>query len=158
MLGILLRPVLFLLKLPFLLGRASKPALDRVVSKEGFTYGDTRKEGDKTILPLGYHPPDGEFELIADLELTSEYICLRPVNGWTQSALSILGALVPEAVRFLPGREREVKPVLQDADEPSEPVLQDADEPSEPALQDADEPPESGNEADLHGMGDQSAR
>ena len=131
MLGILLRPVVFLLKLPFLLGRASRPALDRIVSKEGFTYGETRKEGDGTIVPLGYHPTGGEFELIADLEVTSEYICLRPVNGWTQSAMSILGALVPEAARFLPSREREAKPALQDAEEPSEPALQDAEEPSE---------------------------
>ena len=118
MLGILLRPVVFLLKLPFLLGKASKPALERVANREGFTYGESRKEGDKTIVPLGHHPPDGEFELIADLELTSEYICLRPVNGWTQGALAILGALVPEAARFLPGREREAKPVAaQDTDD-----------------------------------------
>ena len=57
MLGVLLRPVVFLLKLPFLLGRASKPALERVANREGFTYGDTRKEGDKTIVPLGTTRP-----------------------------------------------------------------------------------------------------
>lgn len=117
MLGILLRPVVFLLKLPFLLGKASKPALERVANREGFTYGETRKDGDKTIVPLGHHPAGGEFELIAELEMTSEYICLRPVNGWTQGALAILSALVPEAARFLPGREREEKPALQDAEE-----------------------------------------
>ena len=117
MLGVLLRPVVFLLKLPFLLGKASRPALERVANREGFTYGETRKEGDRTIVPLGHHPAGGEFELIADLEVTSEYICLRPVNGWTQGALAILGALVPEAARFLPGREREEKPALQDGDE-----------------------------------------
>ena len=121
MLGVLLRPILFLLKLPFLLGKASKPALERVASREGFTYGETRKEGDKTVVPLGHHPAGGEFELIADLEVTSEYICLRPVNGWTQSALAILGALVPDAARFLPNREREAKPALPDAELPSEP-------------------------------------
>ena len=121
MLGVLLRPVVFLLKLPFLLGKASKPALERVASREGFTYGETRKEGDKTIVPLGHHPAGGEFELIADLEVTAEYICLRPVNGWTQGALSVLGALVPDAARFLPNREREEKPAVQDAEEPSGP-------------------------------------
>ncbi len=120
MLGILLRPVVFLLKLPFLLGKASKPALERVANREGFTYGETRKEGDRTIVPLGYHPARGAFELIADLEVTPEYICLRPVNGWTQGALAILGALVPDAARFLPGREREERPVLQDTEEPSQ--------------------------------------
>ncbi|MDE2837988.1 MAG: hypothetical protein OXL97_10860 [Chloroflexota bacterium] len=117
MLGILLRPVVFLLKLPFLLGKASKPALERVANREGFTYGETRKEGDRTIVPLGHHPAGGEFELIAELEMTPEYICLRPVNGWTQGALAILGALVPEAARFLPGREREEKPALQETEE-----------------------------------------
>lgn len=127
MLGILLRPVVFLIKLPFLLGQASRPALERVANREGFTYGETRKEGDKTIVPLGHHPPDGEFELIADLEVTSEYIALRPVNGWTQSALAILGTLVPDAARFLPGREREAKPALPDVEEPA---LQDAEVPS----------------------------
>jgi hypothetical protein len=110
MLGILLRPIVFLLKLPFLLGKASKPAIDRVVSREGFTYGETRKEGDKTIVPLGHHPAGGEFELIANLEITPEYICLRPVDGWTQSALAIAGALAPETVaRLLPGHERKAE-------------------------------------------------
>ena len=121
MLGIVLRPVVFLLKLPFLVGRASKPALERVANREGFTYGETRKEGDKTIVPLGHHPAGGEFELLADLEVTSEYICLRPVNGWTQSALAILGVLVPDAARFLPGREREEKPTLLDTAEAPQP-------------------------------------
>ena len=121
MLGVLLRPVVFLLKLPFLLGKASRPALERVANREGFTYGETRKEGDKTIVPLGHHPPGGEFELLADLEVTSEYICLRPVSGWTQGALSVLGVLVPDAARFLPGREREEKPALPDAEDSSEP-------------------------------------
>lgn len=121
MLGILLRPIVFLLKLPFLLGKASKPALDRVVSREGFTYGETRKEGDKTIVPLGHHPAGGEFELIANLEVTPEYICLRPVDGWTQSALAIAGALAPEAVaRLLPGHERERKVELQEPQESPE--------------------------------------
>lgn len=124
MLGILLRPIVLLLKLPFVLGKASKPALARVASREGFTYGETHKEGDVTVVPLGYHPHDGEFELIANLEVTSEYICLRPVNGWTQGALTILGALVPDAARFLPGHEREAKPALEDA----APVLEDAEE------------------------------
>lgn len=121
MLGILLRPIVFLLKLPFLLGKASKPALDRVVSREGFTYGETRKEGDKTIVPLGHHPAGGEFELIANLEVTPEYICLRPVDGWTQSALAIAGALAPEAVaRLLPGHERERRAELQEPRESPE--------------------------------------
>ena len=145
MLGILLRPLLFLLKLPFLLGRASKPALERVANKEGFTYGETRKEGDKTIVPLGYHPTDGEFELIADLELTSEYISLRPVNGWTQSALAVLGSLVPEAARFLPGREPAREPVREPARElVREPIREPVREPEvEPGLEDAKDPSES---------------
>ena len=117
MLGILLRPIVFLFKLPFLLGKASKPAIDRVVSREGFTYGETRKEGDKTIVPLGHHPAGGEFELFAELEVTPEYICLRPVNGWTQGALAILGTLVPDAARFLPGRERESRAELPEVPE-----------------------------------------
>ena len=137
MLGILLRPVVFLLKLPFVVGKASKPALERVANREGFTYGETRKEGDKTIVPLGHHPTGGEFERIADLELTSEYICLRPVNGWTQGALAILGALVPEAARFLPGRERQEQPTLQEAEET--PTPQEAEE--TPAPQEAEETP-----------------
>ena len=121
MLGLLLRPIVLLLKLPFVLGRASKPAIDRVVSREGFTYGETRKEGDKTIVPLGHHPAGGEFELIANLEITPEYICLRPVDGWTQSALAIAGALAPETVaRLLPGHERERKAELQVPQESSE--------------------------------------
>ncbi len=124
MLGIVLRPIVFLLKLPFLVGKASKPALERVANREGFTYGETRKEGDRTIVPLGHHPAGGEFELLADLEVTSEYICLRPVNGWTQGALAILGVLVPDAARFLPGREREEKPALQDAEETPQPDAQ----------------------------------
>ena len=121
MLGILLRPIVFLLKLPFLLGKASKPAFDRVVSREGFTYGETRKEGDKTIVPLGHHPVGGDFELIANLEVTPEYICLRPVDGWTQGALTIAGALAPESIaRLIPGHEREQKAGLQEPRESPE--------------------------------------
>lgn len=124
MLGILLRPIVFLFKLPFLLGKASKPAIDRVVSREGFTYGETRKEGDKTIVPLGHHPAGGEFELIAHLEVTPEYVCLRPVNGWTQSALAIAGALAPESIaRLIPGHEREPKAEL-----PQAPAAQESSE------------------------------
>ena len=133
MLGILLRPIVLLLKLPFLLGRVSKPALERAANREGFTYGETRKEGGKTIVPLGHHPPGGEFELIADLEVTSEYITLRPINGWSQSALMILGTLVPDAARFLPGREpareRPVEPALERL---VEPALEAAEDPLNP--------------------------
>ena len=156
MLGILLRPVVFLLKLPFLLGRASKPALERVANREGFTYGESRREGDKTIVPLGYHPPDGEFELIADLELTSEYICLRPVNGWTQGALAILGALVPEAARFLPGREREARPAApRDADDaPSSPDGESDAPPSPDGDSDAPPSPDGDSDAPLSDDGE----
>ena len=120
MLGILLRPVVLLLKVPFVLGRASKPALARVANREGFTYGETRKEGEKTIVPLGHHPADGEFELIAELEVTAEYICLRPVDGWTQGALAVMGALAPETVgRLLSGRE-DAKPAPQSTEYPAE--------------------------------------
>lgn len=108
MLTLLFRPLLWLLKMPLALGKASKPAVSRVLRREGFTYGESYKEGDKTVIPLGHHPAGGEFELIANLEITPEYACLRPVDGWTQSAVAVLSALAPEGVaRRIPGKERE---------------------------------------------------
>ena len=120
MLTLLFRPLLWLLKLPLALGKASKPAVGRVLKREGFTYGESYKEDGKTIIPLGYHPQGGEFELIANLELTPEYACLRPLDGWTQSAIAILSALAPEGVaRRIPGKEREESPsIAQPAQEP----------------------------------------
>ena len=123
MLTLLFRPLLWLLKLPLALGKASKPAVSRVLKREGFTYGESYKEDGKTIIPLGYHPQGGEFELIANLELTPEYACLRPVDGWTQSAVAVLSALAPEGVASrIPGKEREESPsIAQPAQEPAPP-------------------------------------
>ena len=112
MLTLLFRPLLWLLKLPLALGKASKPAVGRVLKREGFTYGESYKEDGKTIIPLGYHPQGGEFELIANLELTPEYACLRPLDGWTQSAIAILSALAPEGRRAAdPGQGARGEPL-----------------------------------------------
>lgn len=139
MLTLLFRPLLWLLKMPLALGKASKPAVSRVLRREGFTYGESYKEGDKTVIPLGHHPAGGEFERIANLEITSEYACLRPVDGWTQSALAILSALAPEGVaRRIPGADRGESPSIEQPQE--EPEQAGADEERPPQ-----EPPQPGS-------------
>lgn len=135
MLTLLFRPLLWLLKMPLALGKASKPAVARVLRREGFTYGESYKEDGKTIIPLGYHPQGGEFELIANLELTPDYACLRPVDGWTQSAIAVLSALAPEGVaRRIPGNERDESPsIAEPAAQEPEPASEGAEQASEDA-------------------------
>lgn len=134
MLTLLFRPLLWLLKMPLALGKASKPAVARVLRREGFTYGESYKEDGKTIIPLGYHPQGGEFELIANLELTPDYACLRPVDGWTQGAIAVLSALAPEGVaRRIPGNERDESPSIAEPAQEPEPASEGAEQPSEDA-------------------------
>ena len=106
-----------------LVTQARKLALSQVMAKgeEGVAYGEPYTDGEKTVVPFGVVVRTGaqsgwserefNFSVLARLEITPKGVCVRRADGWTHTAMGVLGYMAFEVIaRLLPRNEPEPEP------------------------------------------------
>ena len=100
--------------------QARKLALSQVMAKgeEGMAYGEPYTDGEKTVVPFGVVVRTGaqsgwserefNFSVLARLEITPKGVCVRRADGWTHTAMGVLGSMAFEVIgRLLARNEPE---------------------------------------------------
>ena len=100
--------------------QARKLALSQVMAKgeEGMAYGEPYTDGEKTVVPFGVVVRTGaqsgwserefNFSVLARLEITPKGVCVRRADGWTHTAMGVLGSMAFEVIgRLLSRNEPE---------------------------------------------------
>ena len=100
--------------------QARKLALGQVMARgeEGMAYGEPYTDGEKTVVPFGVVVRTGaqsgwserefNFSVLARLEITPKGVCVRRADGWTHTAMGVLGSMAFEMIgRLLPRNEPE---------------------------------------------------
>ena len=103
-----------------LVTQARKLALSQVMAKgeEGMAYGEPYTDGEKTVVPFGVVVRTGaqsgwserefNFSALARLEITPKGVCVRRADGWTHTAMGVLGSMAFEVIgRLLARNEPE---------------------------------------------------